>query len=236
MNRKLVFFIIFLALAAAGCGARGEISQPVATDPTAVATRPTTDPAQPRPPLAAPDTDPVDEPEVVITDEPWPEAPPEAGDPEPVDDPAPPVADPADEAALRGAELGIPELFPHDQVRRPETEEEKRVFRMIHFDFDRYEIRPEDRPVLDGIAAWLLDNPGVSLVIEGHCDERGTEEYNMALGERRALAARRYLAASGVPGGRMTTISYGKERPLDLGSTEEAWARNRRCEFRLIGH
>jgi peptidoglycan-associated lipoprotein len=105
------------------------------------------------------------------------------------------------------------------------------TFEDIHFDFDRYNIRPQDEAVLRRIAGWLNDNDGVRVLIEGNCDERGTNEYNMALGEQRALAARRYLVGLGVAAARLATISYGEERPLDPRSTEEAWAKNRRDHF-----
>jgi peptidoglycan-associated lipoprotein len=97
----------------------------------------------------------------------------------------------------------------------------------VFFDFDQAVIRPDARPVLDNQAAWLNRNPAVSVQIAGNCDERGTEEYNIALGNRRAYAAESYLAAQGIPQNRMSTISYGKDRPLSPGSTEEAWAQNR---------
>lgn len=101
----------------------------------------------------------------------------------------------------------------------------------IHFDFDKYDLHPEDRVILDKHAKWLMDNPGSSVRIEGNCDERGTSEYNMALGDRRALAAKRYLVDLGVSEGKISTISYGKEKPLDPGHNEEAWAKNRRDHF-----
>jgi peptidoglycan-associated lipoprotein len=99
----------------------------------------------------------------------------------------------------------------------------------IFFDTDQYNIDDQDKATLDAQAAWLQRNPRVRVVIEGHCDERGTREYNLALGDRRANAAKNYLAARGVDPSRMTTISWGKERPEALGSDEEAWAKNRRA-------
>jgi peptidoglycan-associated lipoprotein len=97
----------------------------------------------------------------------------------------------------------------------------------IFFDYDRSVIRDDARGTLDAQADWLSRNKTVSVQIAGDCDERGTEEYNLALGNRRAFAASSYLAAKGVPSGRMSTISYGKDRPIAPGSTEEAWAQNR---------
>jgi peptidoglycan-associated lipoprotein len=97
----------------------------------------------------------------------------------------------------------------------------------IFFDFDQAVIRDDARPTLDGQADWLNRNKNVSVQIAGDCDERGTEEYNIGLGNRRAYAAESYLAAKGVAQSRMSTISYGKDRPIAQGSTEEAWAQNR---------
>lgn len=104
----------------------------------------------------------------------------------------------------------------------------------IYFDFDRSDIKPEYRPVLERKAAWLKARPEYRVRIEGHCDERGTAEYNVALGEKRALSVRDYLAALGVPAKRMSTISYGEERPASQGEDEAAWAKNRRVEFRIL--
>jgi peptidoglycan-associated lipoprotein len=100
----------------------------------------------------------------------------------------------------------------------------------IHFDFDKYDIRPGDAKVLDGNATWLKGNDQLVL-IEGHCDERGTNEYNLALGERRAKATMNYLVSQGVQAGRITIISYGEERPLCTEHNEACWARNRRAHF-----
>jgi len=104
-------------------------------------------------------------------------------------------------------------------------------FADIHFEYDRYNILDRDVATLEGVASWLRENPDSKILIEGHCDERGTNEYNMALGEQRALAARRYLVGLGIDSGRLTTISYGEERLLSIGSTEAAWAQNRRAHF-----
>jgi peptidoglycan-associated lipoprotein len=102
-----------------------------------------------------------------------------------------------------------------------------------YFDFDQYSIRDDARPVLEAQAAWLARYPTVQVRIEGNCDERGTREYNFALGARRAEAVRSFLVAHGVPAGRITTISYGKERPLDLGHDESAWAKDRNAHTAL---
>jgi len=97
----------------------------------------------------------------------------------------------------------------------------------VYFDLDRYDIRSDAMPVLDAQAAWLRQYPGVRVRVEGNCDERGTREYNLALGARRANAVRDYLASRGVASSRIVTLSWGKERPVDPGSNEDAWARNR---------
>ena len=99
----------------------------------------------------------------------------------------------------------------------------------VFFAFDKYNLTPEARRTLERQAAWLQRFPSVTATIEGHCDERGTREYNLALGERRANAAKAYLVALGVDANRLSTISYGKERPEALGSNEAAWAQNRRA-------
>jgi peptidoglycan-associated lipoprotein len=99
----------------------------------------------------------------------------------------------------------------------------------IYFDTDRYNIDSTDMAALQQQAQWLQRYPQKRATIEGHADERGTREYNLALGERRANAAKNYLISVGIEPGRLTTISYGKERPIALGSNEEAWARNRRA-------
>jgi peptidoglycan-associated lipoprotein len=99
----------------------------------------------------------------------------------------------------------------------------------VLFDFDRSNIRADQRPILERQAAWLGRYPDVRVQVEGHTDERGTREYNLALGQRRANAARDVLVAGGVNGARISTISYGKDRPAALGSDEAAWAQNRRA-------
>lgn len=105
------------------------------------------------------------------------------------------------------------------------------VLQDINFDFDRYDLTPRARDILANHARILKENPQIKLTIEGHCDERGTIEYNLALGERRANAAKEYLVKYGIDPSRIRTISYGKERPLDPRSNEEAWAKNRRAAF-----
>ena len=101
----------------------------------------------------------------------------------------------------------------------------------INYDFDKSNIRPDAREILKTNADFFLKNGVDAIAIEGHCDARGTAEYNMALGERRAREAKKYLVNMGVKDSKMKTISYGKERPLDPGNDEEAWAKNRRAHF-----
>ena len=103
----------------------------------------------------------------------------------------------------------------------------------IHFDFDKYNLLPLAQQILQKKAGWLRNNPGVSVIIEGHCDERGTNEYNLALGDRRAESASTYLINLGIDGSRLTTVSYGEERPVDPGHNEIAWAKNRQAHFEI---
>ena len=111
------------------------------------------------------------------------------------------------------------------------ADKEASQFVDIHFAFDRFDLRPDARKVLDMHAKWLKAHPEFRVRMEGNCDERGTVEYNMALGQRRAASAMKYLVDLGVGKNRLSTISYGKERPLDPGHNEEAWAKNRRDLF-----
>jgi len=99
----------------------------------------------------------------------------------------------------------------------------------IHFDTDSYEVSAEEQATLTKQAAWLAKYPNVNATIEGHCDERGTREYNLALGDRRANAAKNFLVNAGVSASRLSVISYGKEKPVATGSDEASWAQNRRA-------
>jgi peptidoglycan-associated lipoprotein len=104
----------------------------------------------------------------------------------------------------------------------------------IHFDFDQFTLTDETRAILTQNADYLKVNSDINVVIEGHCDERGSDEYNLALGESRALAAKNYLISLGIDAQRLSVISYGEENPLDPRTTEEAWALNRRAEFKAV--
>jgi peptidoglycan-associated lipoprotein len=111
------------------------------------------------------------------------------------------------------------------------ADQEASQFVDINFAFDRFDLRPEAREILDKHAKWLKAHPEFNVRIEGNCDERGTAEYNMALGQRRAASAMKYLVDLGVGKNRLSTVSYGKEHPLDPGHNEDAWAKNRRDHF-----
>ena len=104
----------------------------------------------------------------------------------------------------------------------------------IHFAFDDYSLTDQAKVILEKNATWMKNNPNAKVQIEGHCDERGTNEYNIALGERRANSAKKYLIKLGVQEDRLSTVSYGEERPLDPGHNEEAWAKNRRDHFAIL--
>jgi peptidoglycan-associated lipoprotein len=111
---------------------------------------------------------------------------------------------------------------------------ESKMLQDIHFDFDKYNIRPKAAEILRENSALLKKYPGMKFQIEGHCDERGTGEYNLALGERRANSVKKYLASLGIEPSRISTISYGEERPLDQEHNEEAWTKNRRAHFVIL--
>jgi len=139
--------------------------------------------------------------------------------------PAPPSETTPGEQGLPG-EAGTPgEIVPGSRADFLQSVPTDRVY----FDFDSFSLDGEDRATLDAQADWLARNPNVSVTIEGHADERGTREYNLALGDRRANSARDYLQSRGVAAGRMQTLSWGKERPAVEGSNESAWAQNRRA-------
>jgi len=122
-----------------------------------------------------------------------------------------------------------------EEARRAAAEARSILEEMIHFDFDRAEIRSDAQAVLQRKLGVLRANPGVTLRIEGHADERGSVEYNLALGLRRANAAKDYLVGFGLDASRFEVQTYGESRPLDPRSNEEAWARNRRAEFHITG-
>jgi peptidoglycan-associated lipoprotein len=155
---------------------------------------------------------------------------PEEPAPEPAPAPAPPAPAPADDSAER-------DRLERERMAREAAERARAVSAdlaaMINFDYDQAAVRPADQQTLDRKAAILVANPNVKLRIAGHADERGSDEYNLALGNRRAAAAKRYLEGKGVEGSRLDVISYGEERPLNPGNDEAAYAQNRRDEFEV---
>ena len=120
---------------------------------------------------------------------------------------------------------------PKEQPEPVEEAKAEKALTDVFFDFDSYVIRPDDASVLQKDADWIKANPGHVVTVEGNCDERGTVEYNLALGQRRADAAKNYLVSLGVSADRLKTISYGKSKPFDPGHDEAAWAKNRRDHF-----
>jgi peptidoglycan-associated lipoprotein len=116
---------------------------------------------------------------------------------------------------------------------KPEAVQPVAAFAMkdINFDFDKYNIREKDGAILKDDAQWFKNNAGKKVRVEGHCDERGTVEYNLVLGQKRADSTKNFLVNLGVDGKLIETVSYGKEKPLDPGHNEEAWAKNRRAHF-----
>jgi len=145
----------------------------------------------------------------------------------------------AKEAAREAAKEAARKEFERSLVAKKEPGIEGVVYESsllkdIHFDFDKYEILPGDTAILKGNADLLKKNPTVKIQIEGHCDERGTTQYNLALGERRANSTRNYLLSLGIPSDCISTISYGEEKPLDPRRDEEAWRKNRRAHFVIL--
>ncbi|MDY6972425.1 MAG: peptidoglycan-associated lipoprotein Pal [Thermodesulfobacteriota bacterium] len=160
--------------------------------------------------------------------------------------PAPEVVQPAPAEEVKMAEEMEP-VEPDLDRKKEEAERQARLRELekarrladfesqhIFFDFDKSDLKRKAKAILKKKANWLRNNPSRSVSIQGHCDERGTNEYNLALGERRAHAAKKFLVAMGISAERIKTISYGEERPADPGRNESAWARNRRDEFKLI--
>lgn len=129
---------------------------------------------------------------------------------------------PRDNDDLNTGEYGVPT----DTSGRPFLE-------VIYFDYDKSDIRSDQGAALEQNAAWILQHPKYKVLVEGHCDERGSNEYNLGLGQRRADAILKFLIEQGVPLERLNTISYGEERPAEGGHTEAAWAKNRRAEFKV---
>ena len=142
-----------------------------------------------------------------------------------------------DEAARKAAEMAKMSEAERQRREAAMMAEDARmrafVEEHIHFDFDKYDLKPKAMMILDEKAAYLREHPEVRVLIEGHCDERGTNEYNLALGDRRANSAKNYLVRSGVAESRITTISYGEEQPLCMDHAESCWWKNRRAQFQV---
>ena len=151
----------------------------------------------------------------------------------------PTVAPAEDAEAKRLAEEARARALEEERLREAGTRQEREEMAVrakfqnedVRFEFDKSILLPEAQDILRDKAKWLKARPNVSAIIEGHCDERGTSEYNMALGDRRAGSAKNFLMDLGIEPKRLTTISYGEEKPFDSGHDEEAWAKNRRAHF-----
>ena len=135
-----------------------------------------------------------------------------------------------EEAAIKGEDIPL-EAIPEGEFIEPETAGIVGVFSDVYFAYDKSRISESDYSTLNKIGKWLKKNQGTNLMIEGHCDERGSNEYNMALGEQRALSVRRYLISLGIDSAMLHTVSYGEEKPADPDHNESAWAKNRRAHF-----
>ncbi|OGL00525.1 MAG: peptidoglycan-associated lipoprotein [Candidatus Rokubacteria bacterium RIFCSPHIGHO2_12_FULL_73_22] len=147
--------------------------------------------------------------------------------------PAQPSAPPAPSMAAPTRPAPAPAAAAPTTTARPSPKEFTAIadLKDIHFAFDKYDIRPGDAKVLDANAAWLKSHGDYLVLVEGHCDERGTNEYNLALGERRAKSTMNYLVSQGVQASRITIISYGEERPQCAEKNEGCWSKNRRSHF-----
>lgn len=139
-----------------------------------------------------------------------------------------PTDEPVAVAPVVAAPASAPAPAPAPVVDNRFTDE------MIFFDYDSSALTPVAREILKYKASYMKANPSIRTQIAGHCDERGTAEYNMALGDRRANAAKKYMVDLGISQDRMSTTSYGKEQPMDLGHNEAAWAKNRRAKFNIV--
>ncbi len=142
-----------------------------------------------------------------------------------------PIKKGIDDAAIGYQDVALYEYSLEDFTTPPE--ELQFIFRNVHFEYNKYNIMPSETPILQDIAAWMGDNSSTHLLVEGHCDERGSNEYNLALGEQRALSIRRYLIGLGIDAEKLHTVSYGEERPVAFGHDDASWQQNRRGEFLL---
>ncbi len=140
-------------------------------------------------------------------------------------------------------EIKQPERITETQIAKIETVDDKSkvhfkevtdMFEDIYFNYDEYVLQPEGKTILENVSNWMLKNKNTVISLEGHCDERGTNEYNLALGDKRAKSARDYLVALGIPSERLQTISYGEEKPVCTEKTESCWAKNRRVHIVVL--
>lgn len=127
-----------------------------------------------------------------------------------------------------------PEKLPPEKEVKKAGGELAKIFKNIYFDFDKYDLKEDAIKTLKEIGDYLRKHSDVKILIEGHCDERGTREYNLVLGEQRSLSARNFLINYGISPKRIYTVSYGEDKPADPRHCEEAWAKNRRCEFKIV--
>lgn len=174
----------------------------------------------------------IDNPARIVLDRVRPKVAAAAPPPPPPAPVTPPPAPPAPAPAPRPAAEPTPPPAPAP-VARPAPQEfsPTEALKPVYFDFDRWEVRPSEATVLDANATWLQSNRETLVIVEGHCDERGTNAYNLALGERRARSVRDYLVSRGIAADRITTVSYGEERPSCSERTEDCWKKNRRAAF-----
>jgi peptidoglycan-associated lipoprotein len=198
----LITVLTLVAVPFLALGCAKRVTTPVAAAPTAGAT---TTPSPGGPPAGAPSTAAAPHPEAAGT-------------------PAPSSATEPGAAAAPPAGRPAPRPSPLEFVAVPDVQ-------AITFDFDRYDVRPDAARILDANARWMKANPAALVLIEGHADEQGTNEYNLVLSERRAKAAMNYMVAQGLPADRFTVISYGEEWPMCQQKNEACWAQNRRTRF-----
>ncbi len=226
--RQLATLVIILGVLVVGCAKRPQLLQASAPAPTGVAA-PTPGPAaRPTPEVTTPGT----QPGAPALQPPAATAPqPPAAVQRPAPAPQPPGPTPQPAPALRPPAAQPPTAARPAEPSPQEQFADVAALKDVHFDFDKYDIRPDAARVLDANIDWMRSNPDAVVLVEGHCDERGTNEYNLALGERRARSTMNYLIAHGVSASRIKTISYGEERPVCMDRNETCWARNRRAHF-----
>lgn len=134
----------------------------------------------------------------------------------------------------------VPQKVTEEEVKVATSETPSKVkeisgmFKDIYFDYDKFDIREDAKVTLRAVADYLIKNPANKMLVEGHCDDRGTSEYNLGLGDKRSKAAKDYLLSQGVPSSRVDSISYGKEKPICNEQTEDCWAKNRRAHFVIL--